>query len=472
MRIRRFLFSAALAAIGAVAMQAAEAPRYIFYFIGDGMGPGPVMAALNYSRVVRNQPELLMTTFPVSGRAQTWSASSPVTDSAAAGTALSTGSKTNNGMIGMNADTVSVTSIARILKDNGFGVGIVTNCAADDATPAAFYAHVPKRSMYYEIGLDAASSGYDFIAGSRLRGAVDKKTKQPTDLYEVLEQNNVQVLRGAKGAREVYTSQSQKIMLLNPDDYHFTDELGYVIDRNATDSVGFTLRDATAACLYHLEKNAPQKFFMMVEGGLIDHALHGNDSGTAITEILDFDATLRLAYEFYEKHPDETLIVVTADHDTGGMSTGNNTTGYNAYFSQIDDQRMSKSAFSDFCKSLLKSRRIFTWEDMRETLTAELGFWTKVKISDKQEKELEEAFHKTFEERNSTDEKGLYLNSNAFAALSFRIFNENTGFGFTSTHHTGNFVPVFAIGQGALQFTNTLNNIEIPATILKIAEGK
>ena len=145
----------------------AATPKYIFYYIGDGMGMG-------------------RSTYP---------ASTPVTDSAAAGTALSTGYKTNNGMLGVTPDSAAVTSVAKELFDMGYGVGIVTSVAPDDATPGAFYSHVPKRSMYYEIGKDAASCGYDFIGGANLRGVKDKKGN-PTDLMQVFAENNVAVVRG------------------------------------------------------------------------------------------------------------------------------------------------------------------------------------------------------------------------------------------------------------------------------------
>ncbi|MDE6771993.1 MAG: alkaline phosphatase, partial [Muribaculaceae bacterium] len=120
----------------------ADAPKYIFYFIGDGMGMAPAMAAATYNRSVLGTAELpLMMTFPVAGQVMTYSASSDVTDSAAAGTALATGNKTVNGMLGVTPDTTAVYSIAGILKDKlGYGVGLVTNVAADDATPGAFYA--------------------------------------------------------------------------------------------------------------------------------------------------------------------------------------------------------------------------------------------------------------------------------------------------------------------------------------------
>ncbi|MDE7155122.1 MAG: alkaline phosphatase, partial [Muribaculaceae bacterium] len=114
--------------------------------------------------------------------------------------------------------------------------------------------------------------------------------------------------------------------------------------------------------LEFLEKKTPNRFFMMVEGGNIDHALHGNDGGSAIIEIFNFNEALKIAYDFYLAHPDETLIVVTADHDTGGMTVGNAANGYKVFFNYLQAQKVSKEMFSDYCKGILKSRRIYTWD--------------------------------------------------------------------------------------------------------------
>ncbi|MDE6378101.1 MAG: alkaline phosphatase, partial [Duncaniella sp.] len=144
------ILSAALLATAALMPMRAEAPRYIFYFIGDGMGMAQALSAQMYNLTVKHSDEpLLMMQFPVASQATTYSASSPVTDSAASGTALATGVKTLNGMLGMAPDTTAVTSIARTLADEGYGIALVTSVPPDDATPGAFYAHVPSRSMYY-----------------------------------------------------------------------------------------------------------------------------------------------------------------------------------------------------------------------------------------------------------------------------------------------------------------------------------
>ena len=228
----------------------------------------------------------------------------------------------------------------------------------------------------------------------------------------------------------------------------------------------------TAAGLRHLQARSPESFFMMVEGGNIDHALHGNDGGAAIKEILNFNEAIDIALSFYKEHPDETLIVVTADHDTGGLTVGNKTLHYDARLGLFDSQRISKEAFSDYCKALLNSRRIFTWEDMKELLREKLGFFGPVPVTPEQEERLRQQFDKTFLMRNSADQETLYASFNAFAVDVFSILNDAAGIGFTTTGHTGNPVPVFAVGVGADRFKGFNNNTDLPLYILEISKGK
>lgn len=454
--LRRAVLAVVLLA-GAFSAMAADAPRYIFYFIGDGMGLGHVNAAQAYNRIVRGNAEpLLMLQFPVCSFATTYSASATVTDSAAAGTALATGTKTRNGMLGMAPDTTAVQSVAAELFRDGWGVGIVTSVAPDDATPAAFYAHQPSRSMFYEIGSDAASCGYQFIAGGNLRGTKDKDGK-PNDLMRKFKDNNVDIVRGLDALAE---STSERVLLLNADESAGTN-IGYTIDSVAG---AMTLPAMTEACLKHLERTSPERFFIMVEGGDIDHVAHGNDSGATIKEILNFNEAIAVAYKFYLAHPDETLIVVTADHDTGALALDYKG---NANIGVIDSQRVSKDAFSAWCKGILKSRRVFTWDDMKEYLADNFGFWGAVQLSDKETERLHKAFDKTFEQRNTADQKTLYNSFNDFAVKVFDILNYHAGISFTSTSHSGNFVPVFAIGAGADRFKGFKDNTHLPRLIYK-----
>lgn len=439
-----------------------EAPKYIFYFIGDGMGTGSVMATDTYLRLAAGRPTpLLWETFPKGSLATTYSYSSPVTDSAAAGTALATGHKTRNNMLSMNPDSVAVRNIADDLKDMGYGIGIVTNVAADDATPGAFYAHVPSRDMAYEIDTQAAESKVDFLAGSRIRGI--KRNGKYSGIYEKFAENGWNVVRGAQNFN---VSDAKRVLLINDVDT-LNNNSGYAIDKPAEANL---LRDYTAAAISHLTTHTPDRFFMMVEGGNIDWAAHDDDAATVIREILDFEETLQLAYDFYLAHPDETLIVLTADHETGGMTVGQKSVGYNCYPKRIEGQTMSKASFSNYVSTLLKRPEPVTPEEMKQILTEKLGFYTLIPINEARQKRLDETFERTFVTRNDYFSDALYHKFPEFVEEAFTIMNEVAGFGFTTPNHSGNPVGVYAVGQGSDLFGASLDNTRIPALILSAAK--
>ncbi len=434
-------------------------PKYVFYFIGDGMGVSPAMAAVTYARNVLGQDELpLMLTFPHAGWVTTYSASSDVTDSAAAGTALATGHKTKNSMLGMSADTVPVYSIAKTFKDAGYGIGLVTNVAADDATPGAFYAHVANRGMAEQIDRQFIPSGVDFLAGSGLNGL--ERKGESTGVKEEYEKNNIKIIHSPKDV-----DLSKRIVLLQENPFQ-RGNTGYMID-----SIPgmMTLPEMTQACLDYLVKKSPDNFFMMVEGGNIDHALHGNDALTTITEIYNFNNALELAYKFLQERPEETLIVVTADHDTGGISVGNNITGYQAFFDVLSHQKMSKEMFSDVCKKILKDGAPGGWPAMQQLLAEKFGLGKEVKLTDAEMGALEKLYKQVFVEQNSENEKSLYNDFNAFASAVFRTISNKAGVGWTTGAHTGNPVGVYAVGAGAENFSKIFDNTEIPSLILKTA---
>ncbi len=460
MRLRNLLLSLSLVFAFTLG---AKAPKYIFYFIGDGMGHGAVALSNFYNKKVNNASDnLLMMQLPVASVATTQSASSHVTDSAAAGTALATGHKTKNGMLGMDMDSIPVTSIAKMLFDKGYGIGLVTSVAPDDATPGAFYAHVPSRGMTYEIGKQAAESGYDFIAGSKLRGTKDKDGNL-NDLLETFELNNVSVVRGIENLSD---AKHNKIMLLNPEKVTGS-RIGYVIDN--VDG-GMTLPAMTQACLDHLMKNKPNKFFMMVEGGAIDHAAHANDAACEVLETLAFDESLAIAYNFYLKHKDETLIVVTADHETGGLICGNSNLYYNIKPEILSKSKISGETFSNYCKKIIKQDTKIDWPEMKNYLMENFGLFSSVELTAEQEEYLKNLFHTTFVERSTSDKKTLYNSFNFFSAEVFGLINKLAGVGWTTNYHSGTWVPVFAVGQGAEQFNGLVDNTEIPKKIAKISQ--
>lgn len=188
-------------------------------------------------------------------------------------------------------------------------------------------------------------------------------------------------------------------------------------------------------------------------------------------ETINFDQALTPALEFYRRHPEETLIVVTADHDTGGLSVVK-PSGAKGSIGNLVYQKVSKEEFSNFCKAMLKTRNIFTWNDMKQYLAENLGFFTKIKISEKAEKKLKKLFDDTFRLRNTNDQETLYANFNAFAVEVFSMFNQASGLSYSTTSHSGSPVPLFAIGAGAENFKGLIDNTDIPKLILKAVGEK
>ncbi len=444
--------------------------KYVFYLIGDGMGMGHVNAAQYYNRIVRGADEpLLMMQFPVASQAWTYSASAPVTDSAAAGTALSTGYKTKNNMLGLAPDSVEhYVSIARDLKDAGWGVGVLTSVAPDDATPAAFYAHQPARWMYYEIDKEAVASGYDFLGGASLRGVADKEGK-PNEVPAMIKDAGIEIAYGTEAGSEL-AGKVDRLWVLSPENvWGNGNNIGYTIDSIPG---AMNLPSLTKVALDHVSAKSPDKFFMMIEGGNIDHAAHANDPGGVIKEVLNFQDVIRVAYDFYLAHPEETLIVITADHDTGGMAIGHpDHYGY-VDLALVDTQRISKDRLADYCRDIVKDGKTISWDEMRDLLQSKLGFWTAVPLTEEQTNRLRAAFDRTFLARESNDEKGLYNTFSEFVIEAFRIYNYWVGTDFISHNHTANPVPVFAIGNGSEKFTHVVNNTDIPWIIRSLTLGE
>lgn len=207
---------------------------------------------------------------------------------------------------------------------------------------------------------------------------------------------------------------------------------------------------------------------MMIEGGNIDWIAHAMDPGT-VKSILDFDEGIRIAYEFYKQHPDETLIVVTADHNTGGMTFGVRG-NKRVTLKNLDYQKVSISMFQEYCKKLQKSGKEIKWDDMKNYIKDNLGLYGAIAVDEKDDAMIQNSFNNTFNHKEAEDVKTLYTTYNNFIADVFTVFNRYTGIGWTTTGHTGDFTPVFAIGAGAELFSGVNNNTDLPKKIA-IATG-
>lgn len=444
--------------------------KYVFYFIGDGMGTNQVLGAEMYRSAVQGSPlgrvQTLMTTFPYSGHASTYSKSNGITDSAAAGTCLATGKKTKNGMLGMNEDTVHVTTIAEKLKDKGWGVGIMTTVAIDHATPAAFYAHVEKRNKYYKIGEQLARSDFDFFGGAGFHHPQGKHDDKRVNLYRNAEKAGYTIAHGYEEAQKIVESSEAKverlILVQETDDQgaKHGDNLPYAIDRKEGD---LTLAQIVSTAIPFLDKRY-DRFFMMVEGGMIDYACHADDAATAFGETWDMDEAMRVAFDFYKKHPEETLIVVTADHETGGLALGNS--DYTLHLDLLQNQKCSAWALSDMFTQLFKANKKPAWEEVKKIYSDNLGFWTNVEISEDEEKELK-TLYKAACKHKSKDTETMYKNINALGEAGIALLNKKAHIGWTTRAHSAHAVPIFAIGAGAERFSGWHDNTEIAPLILQ-----
>lgn len=445
--------------------------RYIFYFIGDGMGPNVVLATEMYLAELNGQisaTPLCMTQFPYYGAATSFSASNGITDSSAAGTCLAAGYKTTNGHEGQDPEGKHHPTVAERLRDMGYSIGIMTSVSIDHATPAAFYADVPNRNDYYEIGLQLAESKFDFFGGGTFYKPTAKNDPNAKNVYTACEQNGYTFLHGHQEFLDKSKEHDKVILIQKHEGRDITvggeGRIPYAIDK-VTDAL--TLPEITQDAIDFLY--AKQKpFFMMCEGGQIDWACHANDAAAAIAEVLDFDKSIELAFEFYKQHPEETLIVVTADHETGGLALGNS--DYTLHLSRLQYQNGSAPVISERLKALQKQYgKKLTWDQVKSFLSDNLGLYTKVSVPDADDKHLQELFVK-MKKNKVQDSKNMYASLNALSDAAVKLLNKRSRIGWTTHSHSAAAVPVFAIGKGAERFTGFYDNTQIAPRIMECAK--
>lgn len=395
--MKRFLTLIALAVLFAGCVQQAPQAKYVFYFIGDGMGLAQVSLTeawlADKDGRIGSEP-LSFSQFPVLGTATTYSASNIITCSSAAGTALATGQKTTNNMLGMSPDTLPLQAITYKIKEAGFKVGVTSTVTLDHATPAAFYANAPSRSNYYDIALQLPQTGFDFFGGGGFIQPEGKDKDQPS-VIPLIEEAGYTIAYGMEDFETL--RQAEKMILLQEKDRNYLEAVPFAIDRDEGD---MTQADILQAAIAFLDND--KGFFLMSEGGRIDWACHANDGLTTILETIDFDLAVQIAVAFAEKHPEETLIVVTADHETGGLSLGWEKR-YTMHFDQLEEQTASKDKL----------------------------------LADGKKKEVEH----------------------------IEEMNRRARIGWTTSSHTGIPVPVYAMGVRSELFAGRIDNTDIPKKI-------
>ncbi len=427
-------------------------PKYVFYFVGDGMGANHVMLTEMYRAVSGGSTgikPLCMTHFPVSGLLSTFSASSDITDSAAAATCLASGVKTSNGTLGLDAQGNPVSSIAEQLHRMGWGVGIATSVSIDHATPAAFYAHVSKRNDFFHIGQQLAHSGFDFFAGRAFYNPTDPN-EPDVNLYKLCEENGYFFAHGYKEAKERMRDTERLILVPEKDAVDMAAPCGgrlpYAIDRKPED---LTLAQITETAIAFLASHH-DRFFLMVEGGAIDLANHANDAATSLHEVMDLDNAVEMAFRFYHEHPDETLIIVTADHETGGLALGNG--DYALDLKLLASQHSSADVLTEEIKAACNNKKTAYSSEILPILKARLGLYDAVPVSKEEDQSL----------------AALVDDPSALAKAAVALLNNKCKLAWATPKHTASPIPLFAVGVGAELFSGWRDNSSLAPRLCRL----
>ncbi|PLV58745.1 alkaline phosphatase [Thermotoga sp. KOL6] len=398
--------------------------KNVIYFIGDGMG----LAHAYLTSMIEGRPLSFMKT-PYVGLVKTHSANSWVTDSAAAGTALASGFKTNNGMINILPDGTIVPTIFEVAKAYGVKTGIIVTCRVTHATPAAFYAHVKSRGEENEIAKQLIESEtIDVVMGGGWANFLPKslggKRNDELDLIEIAREKGYAYVTTKSDLMQLPADAEKVLALFAPS------HLAPASERSGDQPMLYEMVEKALEILS--KDNEP--FFLMVEGSQIDWEAHGNDVYGVWKEVLEFDKAVQVALDFALRRGD-TLVVVTADHETGGL-------GLSAGDYMVDVEKI----------------RGFT-------KTAD---WIMANYSTADKESFKEAIKEYFGLTLSDEDLERISASKKPSAELGKILSEKVNVGWTTTSHSGVPVPVYAFGPGAENFTGFLDNTEIPRIIMRL----
>lgn len=474
-----------------------NAPKYVFLFIGDGMSYPQFQAASDYlgvcadsdyeqaepsidyekrnSAVLDGPQKLNFMNFETEGSAITFDSCSFAPDSASTATSIATGNKTYSGMINVDiSGTEQFETIAEKLHEQkNWKIGIISSVNLNHATPAAFYAHQTSRNNYYEIGQELVDSGFEYFAGGGLKKVTGSENDKE-NLYDLAEKAGYKVSYTQADAQKI-TPADEKVILI---DEHLADSdaMNYEIDRADSE---WGLSDYVAKGIEVLDND--EGFFMMCEGGKIDWACHANDAGSSVNDTLAFADAVQVAIDFAAEHPDETLILVTGDHETGGLSIGFAGTDYDTYLTNLSSQKISFTQFDEQYIAKYKENHT-SFEDAMKDVEKLFGLKMsgsendRLVLTDYEVKRLKEAYELSMteydSEKYSQEQYVLYGTYNPFSVTITHILNNKSGIDFTSYSHTGLPVGVFADGVGAKNFDGYYDNTDIYHKMAELLDVK
>ena len=466
-------------------------PRYVFFFIGDGMGSAQATAAQYLSgtgdKAGNEKPvpaSLSFTRFPVLGLMNTLDAVGLTPDSASAATSMATGKKTLSGTINMGFKEGGkgpepdkdkpFMIITEYAKEAGMKIGVISSVSLDHAMPAAFYAKSAKRSAYYDIAVQGLSGQVlDFLAGGGFLQPTGEDNGRK-DVLEIAGENGFTILNTNEDIQAIGPG-SGRVLAISPELRDGRRAMEYEIDRLAGGAVNLSLAQMTAAGIRNLENNE-KGFFMMVEGGKIDWACHANDAATAVWDVCALADAVGEAVTFAEKHPDETLIVVTGDHETGGMRIGRAQTGSDVHMEYLLGQKLSYTAMDAILDDMASDQA--SYDDVMAAIQENYGLTRQagqpLSLTAQEIASLSAAY--TFGMLPGAQREGetwdaqapLYGGYNPLSVTASHILASKAGISFSSFSHTGISLPVYAMGVGAEQFGGSYDNTGIFSRFLSV----
>ncbi len=468
------------------------APKYVFLFIGDGMSTPQINAAQMYmgnreSAVTPGIKTLDFTKFPGVGSADTYDAESFIPDSASTGTAMASGYKTYGGIINMDpAKKTSYEPISKKLKKAGYKVGIVTTVTLDHATPAVFYANEASRGNYYNIATQLVKSNFDYFGGGYFLDP-DGKKANAANAVNILEQARKNGYRVATTKNDILAlnNGSGKVLALDPTAMAASNDsysMPYELDRKTGQ---LSLADFVRKGIEVLDN--PKGYFMMVEGGKIDWACHANDAAAAIHDTMALNDAVKEALKVYYQHPSETLIIVTGDHETGGMSIGFAGTEYSTFFEKLERQSRSYVEFDKLVSEYKEKTKPASakLEDLLPQIKSSYGLISatdadagknpELVLTDYEMVRLRDALRKSMSAAKVTSTETDYLLYGTYEPLTVtcnHILDNKAGINFSTYSHSGLAVPVYAIGPGYQLFYGAYDDTDINKKLSAITKVK
>ncbi len=416
-------------------------PKYIFLFIGDGMSSAQVELTEIYQNSIQNkkfdEQELLsFTQFKTIGLRKNYSNDNYIPDSAASATALATGILTYNGAVNVDMKGQDITPLTYELNKQGKKIGIITTMSLTHATPAAFYANSSSRLNYEDIANDLFNSGFDYFAGGTVFGMDDEhvQTKAKEKGYNII--NDVNLFNNI--------DKNKKNIIISPT----TNSEGF-LPIALDDKTEFNLASYVEKGIEALDND--KGFFIMAESGLIDMAGHNNDARSVISEVQELNSAVNVALEFAKKHPEETLIIVTGDHETGGLTLGTENTNHSLFLERLQEQKHSYEHLITYAQEMINNNISYT--EMLDYLNINYNI----------QPDETNTFEQTYDNITLGDTQAL-------KTAVLEVMAKRAGINFSSTYHTADRIPIYAYGQKSEQFNGVYDSKTFNEILRKITQ--